>query len=640
MEHVAIELQVHGSRAMASGPKCSPHSRKPPSLEAALHDSEALNRSILEASADCIKLVSRDGMIELMNAPGMCAMELASPDCVVGREWSSLWPENIQATVRAAVAQAAAGAIARFTGLCPTAKGSPRWWDVVVTPMQAEDGTIRRLLVISRDVTATRAAADELRWASEHDSLTELPNRRAFEAHLQAATIRAMEGGGGVGLLLIDLDHFKHVNDTLGHGAGDLLLKTFGRRLQQTVRAQDYVARLGGDEFAVVLHNVDSEAEMMVAGESILSRLHDPIVFEGRVLGTGASIGGAMFPRDATCANDLLKNADTALYALKASGRGGTRMFHSYMREQLQVAAAQLGLARRAIAARSLVPVYQPKIELRSGKIVGFEALMRWRHPEHGLQLPDTIAEAFKDYEHASAIGEQMQRSVLQDVARWSGDSLAFGRVSINAAPAEFLRDDYAERLMDRLQKHSVSPELIEVEVTEHVFLDRGAEYVSRALQALHEAGVRVALDDFGTGYSSLSHLRDFPVAVLKIDRSFVSRVSTDSQIAAIVRAVIDLATSLSIDVVAEGIEKPEQADFLLKAGCGYAQGHFFGCPALADEVPHLLAVGQLCDPMGSLRLSSWGADQRLVTLSHASDPAQSLMSGRGDWTKHPPSST
>jgi len=304
-----------------------------------------------------------------------------------------------------------------------------------------------------------------------------------------------------------------------------------------------------------------------------------------------------MFPRDATCANDLLKNADTALYALKASGRGGTRMFHSYMREQLQVAAAQLGLARRAIAARSLVPVYQPKIELRSGKIVGFEALMRWRHPEHGLQLPDTIAEAFKNYEHASAIGEQMQRSVLQDLARWSGNSLAFGRVSINAAPAEFLRDDYAERLMDRLQKHSVSPELIEVEVTEHVFLDRGAEYVSRALQALHEAGVRVALDDFGTGYSSLSHLRDFPVAVLKIDRSFVSRVSTDSQIAAIVRAVIDLATSLSIDVVAEGIEKPEQADFLLKAGCGYAQGHFFGCPALADQVPHLLAGGHLRDP-------------------------------------------
>jgi diguanylate cyclase (GGDEF)-like protein/PAS domain S-box-containing protein len=611
MEHVAVEPQVHGSRAIASEPIFGSHCIKPRSLRAALHNSEALNRSILEASADCIKIVSRDGMIELMNAPGLCAMELASLDHVVGREWSSLWPADIQEAVRAAVTQASAGAIARFTGFCPTAKGSPRWWDVVVTPMQGEDGTIIRLLVISRDVTATRAAVDELRWASEHDALTELPNRRAFEAHLQAATIRAMEGGGGIGLLLIDLDHFKHVNDTLGHGAGDLLLKTFGRRLKQTVRAQDYVARLGGDEFAVVLHNVASEADLMVAGESILSRLHDPVVFEGRVVGSGASIGGAMFPRDAACANDLLKNADTALYALKASGRGGTKLFHSYMREQLQVAAAQLSLARRAVAARSLVPVYQPKIELGSGKIVGFEALMRWRHPERGLQLPDTLAEAFKDYEHASAIGEQMQQAVLQDVARWSGSSLAFGRVSINAAPAEFLRDDFAERLMNRLQRHSVLPELIEIEVTEHVFLDRGAEYVSRALRMLHEAGVRVALDDFGTGYSSLSHLRDFPVEVLKIDRSFVSKVSTDSQIAAIVSAVIDLATRLSIDVVAEGIEEPDQADFLRRSGCGFAQGYFFGCPALADEVPHLLDGGHLRDSAYQLACERSGDEPR-----------------------------
>lgn len=605
MEHVAIESQEHRSHAMANGPTCRAGIMKPRSLKAALYNSEALNRSILDASADCIKILSSNGNIELMNAPGLCAMELGSPDDIVGRDWYALWPEDMQPAVRAAIAHARAGAVARFTGFCPTAKGSPRWWDVVVTPMQAEDGTILRLLVISRDITAARVAADELRWASEHDSLTELPNRRAFEAHLQAATIRAMEGGGGIGLLLIDLDHFKHVNDTLGHGAGDLLLKTFARRLKHTVRAQDYVARLGGDEFAVVLHNVSSEAEMMAAGQSILSRLRDPILFEERIVGSGASIGGAMFPRDAACANDLLKHADTALYALKAAGRGGTKMFHSYMREQLQIAAAQLSLARRAVADRLLVPVYQPKIELRSGKIVGFEALMRWGHPNRGLQLPDTIAEAFKDYEHASAIGELMQQAVLQDVARWSGNSLDFGRVSINAAPAEFLRDDYAERLLDRLQKHSVPPGLIEVEVTEHVFLDRGAEYVSRALQVLHEAGVRIALDDFGTGYSSLSHLRDFPVAVLKIDRSFVAMVGTDSQIAAIVSAVIDLATSLSIDIVAEGVEGLEQADFLVKSGCGYAQGYFFGRPALADEVPHLLSTGRFGDLPSSLSISS-----------------------------------
>jgi len=588
MDNVAVELQLHSSNGTAPAPDFS-MCCQPRSLRAALYDSEALNRSILEASADCIKIVSCEGKIELMNAPGSCAMELASPDEVIGREWSSFWPEDMRASVTMAVAGACGGEVVRFSGFCPTAKGSPRWWDVVVTPMHASDGSIVRLLAISRDVTATRDAANELRWASEHDSLTELPNRAAFEAYLQAATFRAMEGGAGIGLLLIDLDHFKHVNDTLGHGAGDLLLKTFGRRLQQTMRAGDYVARLGGDEFAVVLHNVQSEAELIAAGRSIVSRLHDPIVYQGRVVGSGASIGGAIFPRDANCANDLFKHADTALYALKASGRGGIKMFHNYMREQLQTAATQLSLARRAVAARSLIPVYQPKIELGTGRTVGFEALMRWRHPQHGLQLPDTLAEAFKDYEHASAIGEQMQHAVLRDVARWSRSSFTFGRVSINAAPAEFLRDDYAERLIDHLNTHSVSPQQIEIEVTEHVFLDRGAEYVSRALKALHDIGVRVALDDFGTGYSSLSHLRDFPVEVLKIDRSFVAKINTDPQIASIVTAVIDLAASLSLDVVAEGIEGPAQADFLERSGCGYGQGYLYGRPALADEVPHLL---------------------------------------------------
>jgi diguanylate cyclase (GGDEF)-like protein/PAS domain S-box-containing protein len=593
MGYLTADSQFMGSITKVSRANRGPRRTRARSLKAALHDSEALSRSILESSADCIKILSCDGTIQLMNAPGLCAMELVSADQIVGREWSLVWPEAKQSQVRAAVVRARSGLTAWFTGFCATALGSPRWWDVVVSPMHAEDGTVLRLLAISRDVTAARVAADELRWASEHDDLTKLPNRRAFEAHLRAMTIRAMDGNARIGLLLIDLDHFKHVNDTLGHGAGDLLLKTFGRRLKETLRIQDYVARLGGDEFAVILPGIEGEAEMLAAGQTILSRLQEPIVFEGRVIGSGASIGGAMFPRDASCANDLLKHADTALYALKASGRGGTKMFHGNMREQLQMAATQLSLARRAISTRSLVPVYQPKIEMKTGRTVGFEALMRWRHPTRGLQLPDTLAEAFKDYELASAIGELMQNEVLRDIASWNARSLGIGRVSINAAPAEFLRDDYAERLIGRLKEQDLSPELIEIEVTEHVLLDRGAEYVSRALKVLNEAGVRIALDDFGTGYSSLSHLRDFPVKVVKIDRSFVARVNTDPQTAAIVHAIADLAANLGIDVVAEGIECPEQVRFLQEVGCGYGQGYYFGRPSQADEVPQLLCANR-----------------------------------------------
>ena len=601
MGYLTADLQSVGSLTKMSSDGRGLRRPTARSLRAALRDSEALSRSILESSADCIKILSCDGTIQLMNAPGLSAMELTSPDQIVGREWCQVWPRAMQAQVRAAVARAGSGAMARFTGFCPTALGSPRWWDVVVSPMHAEDGSVLRLLAISRDVTATRIAADELRWASEHDDLTKLPNRRAFEAHLRAATIRAMDTGAQIGLLLIDLDHFKLVNDTLGHGAGDRLLKAFGRRLKETLRIQDYVARLGGDEFAVILPGVEGEAEMLAVGQTILSRLHDPIVFEGRVIGSGASIGGAMFPRDASCAKDLLKHADTALYALKASGRGGTKMFHNNMREQLQRAAAQLSLARRAISTRSLVPVYQPKIEMKTGRTVGFEALLRWHHPTRGLQLPDTLAEAFKDYELASAIGELMQKEVLRDIASWRARSLSIGRVSINAAPAEFLRDDYAERLIGRLKEYAVSPELIEIEVTEHVFLDRGTEYVTRALKMLDDAGAHIALDDFGTGYSSLSHLRDFPVKVVKIDRSFVARVNTDRQTAAIVSAIIDLAASLGIDVVAEGIECAEQARFLQEVGCRYAQGYYFGRPSQADEVPGILCASR-CPPLGVFR--------------------------------------
>ena len=551
----------------------------------ALHESHTLQESVLEASADCIKILGVDGALEYMNTPGLRAMELDSFDRVKNRKWTSFWPPAGRAAAEDAIRQALSGQPARFTGLCHTVSKKPKWWDVVITPITNEKGEIARLLCISRDITAIRETSEQLRWASEHDTLTSLPNRRAFQSHLRAATIRAMERGSLVGLLLMDLDHFKHVNDTLGHAAGDHLLKTFADRLRGSIRAQDFVARLGGDEFAIILENVREEEDLMRAGTSILERLQAPVRFGGRMISGGASIGGALFPRDATSANELLKSADTALYALKASGRGGTKMFHNHMREEAQKVASQLSLARIPISEESVVPHYQPKVCLKSGSVAGFEALLRWRHPRKGIQLPDTVAEAFKDYELSSKIGELMQNKVFGDIAKWRRRGFDVGQVSLNAAPAEFLRDDYAERLLARLDGHGVPASVVEVEVTEHVFLDRGSEFVGRALHKLKQAGVRVSLDDFGTGHSSLSHLRDFPVDVVKIDRSFVGQMSNDPEIAAIVRAVIDLARSLSINVVAEGVETAEQLSFLKDAGCGLGQGWMFGRPAEAGQI-------------------------------------------------------
>jgi EAL domain-containing protein (putative c-di-GMP-specific phosphodiesterase class I) len=299
-----------------------------------------------------------------------------------------------------------------------------------------------------------------------------------------------------------------------------------------------------------------------------------------------------MFPSHSDNAVGLLKAADVALYALKTSGRGGTRMFDPGMLADDERARSQLETARAAVEAETLVPHYQPKVDLISGEIVGFEALLRAVNGSR-LDLPATMQEAFGDYELASRIGELMQNQVAAQAAKWLASGFEFGRISINASPAEFLRDDYAERLLDVLALHDVPAARIEVEVTEHVFMGQCGEYVVRALSSLRSSGIHVSLDDFGTGYSSLSHLRDLQVDTVKIDKSFIERITADKGVAAIVTAVISLARSLGLNVVAEGIEKPSQAELLGALGCQYGQGFLFGDALSKDAAEQLLAASQ-----------------------------------------------
>jgi diguanylate cyclase (GGDEF)-like protein/PAS domain S-box-containing protein len=555
----------------------------------ALRTSEALSRSMLEASVDCIKLLSLAGLIEFMNEPGMRAMEIDDFEEISGKPWCSLWPGEGKEEAAKAVRQASLGETARFNAFRPTAHGHYRWWDVVVTPILGNNGTVKQLLAISRDTTVHRRTSESLRLASEQDALTGLANRGAFQLHLDAAALRAMQNGTKLGLLVFDLDHFKSVNDSLGHPAGDHLLKTFGERLKECSRASDFVARLGGDEFAVIVENLKEDDDLLHAATSLLERVRAPIFYEGRAIPSGASIGGAIFPRDAGTANDLLKNADIALYAIKADGGDGVTMFHHHMRQSAQLKTSQLNLARGAVSDRLIVPFYQPKVRLASGRVYGFEALLRWNHPSSGIQSPDTILEAFRDYQLSTAIGEQMQLAVARDVASWCNAGLEFGTISINASPSEFLRDDYAERLLGRLAEAGADPRRIEVEVTEQAFLNRASEYVSRAITTLSSAGVRISLDDFGTGYSSLSHIKDFPVDILKIDRSFVGDIERGGESAAIVLAVIGLAHNLALEVVAEGVETAAQRDFLTEKGCDFAQGYLFGHAVPAEIVPELV---------------------------------------------------
>ncbi|MBU6268440.1 MAG: EAL domain-containing protein [Sphingomonadales bacterium] len=545
--------------------------------EERLREVRTIRDNILGASSDCIKILALDGTLQQINDYGVKALELPSREAVVGTNWIEFWPRPVRRRAAEAVRTAAAGKVARFAGHALTVKGSDCWWDNVLTPIRDADGAPHSLLCISRNVTGQKRAAEGLRRTSECDALTGLPNRRSFERRLQRMIAHARDSATAVALVLIDLDHFKNLNDTLGHQAGDHLLRVLGRRLRAMAGDNTFIARLGGDEFAIVLGGCRGEADALAFAAAVERRNEEPVTFAGRCINGGLSIGCALYPRDAASARELFKQADTALYDIKAGGRGGVRLFNPSMMEAAEAKARQLDLARRAIQSQAILPHYQPKVSLADGRIIGFEALLRVTTPGGGLRMPGAIEAAFDEFDLATRISAQIQETVLADVAGWTAHGLDPGVVSINAAPVEFLRDDFAERLLARIERHRVDPARIEIEITERGLLDRGSPQVVRALAALTGAGVRIALDDFGTGNASLTHLREFPVTSLKIDKSFIKRMMNNLETLAIVQAIIRLGSALSIEVIAEGIEAPEQLHLLRESGCDVGQGYLFG---------------------------------------------------------------
>lgn len=461
------------------------------------------------------------------------------------------------------------------------------------------EGRPVRLVGAMQDITDRKRAAaalmdsqERLRWGATHDALTGVANRAVFHEALTDAISAAAENGRRVGLLEIDVDEFKTVNDALGHGAGDALLRTLVDRVGELLGPSDRLARLGGDEFGVVLADLESEHEVEAVALRILDRMRDPFVFEGHTLDCRASIGSSLYPDHGNTPGELLKSADIALSVAKSAGRAQHRTFASEMRISMQSRASMLNVARDALAGDCIIPFYQPKVVLSNGRIDGFEALLRWRDSRGGIHGPDTLAAAFDDLELAAAISDRMVEHTIADMRRWLDRGIAFGHVAINAAGAEFRRNDFAERLLEELQLAGVPTSHVQLEVTETVFLGRGAEIVERALKLLCNEGVRIALDDFGTGYASLRHLKQFPVDVIKIDRSFVSGMETDDDDATIIRALLSLGRGLGIAVVAEGIEEQAQADRLRALGCDLGQGYLYSKAVAAAEVPTLLARG------------------------------------------------
>ncbi|RYG85844.1 MAG: EAL domain-containing protein, partial [Alphaproteobacteria bacterium] len=453
-------------------------------------------------------------------------------------------------------------------------------------------GAIRAIGAMS-DITLAKQAEDNLRWAAYHDPLTDLPNRKLAAEELERALEAAAAASSCVGVVVVDVDSFKAINDTLGHAAGDAVLKTVARRLLANAPADATVARLGGDEFAVILPNLSQADASAETVNAILKGVGEALRIEESVMDVSLSAGAAMWPNDGTTAEDVMKSADLALYAAKSEGSGGVRGFKPAMRDRIEDRNRMLRDAREALHDDRIVPLYQPKVALASGDVVGFEALLRWHHNHSGLQLPGAIGAAFEDSSLSTNLTDRMLDRVLADMAGWLDQGHSFGRIAINGSPADFRRDDFADRILTRCHEKGVSPSLLELEVTETVFLDRLADSAERTFRTLRLAGVNIALDDFGTGYASLTHLQQFPVNVLKIDRSFISKLDgTKGPELAIVQGVIDIARRMNIETVAEGVETEIQARDLLELGCDIGQGFLFSRPIAADRLSVFLALG------------------------------------------------
>jgi diguanylate cyclase (GGDEF)-like protein/PAS domain S-box-containing protein len=460
-----------------------------------------------------------------------------------------------------------------------------------VAPIHDREGQPTGAVIVFRDVSTARAMAAEMTHSAQHDFLTGLPNRMLLNDRVNQAIALAARHSKKVGVLFLDLDGFKHINDSLGHPIGDKLLQSVAKRLVGCVRSSDTVSRQGGDEFVVLLSEMEEQEDAAISALKILEAMAQAHSIDGHDLHLTTSIGVSVHPDDGPDAETLVKNADTAMYQAKENGRQSYQFFKPAMNVRAVERQSIEESLRRALERKEFSLHYQPKVKIATGEITGAEALIRWTHPTRGPVSPANFIPVAEDCGLILPIGQWVLREACKQARSWLDAGLPLGTIAVNISSMEFRDDNFLGSVFTTLSETGLEPKSLELELTESVLMKR-AESAASVLKTLRAKGVRIAVDDFGTGYSSLSYLRKFPIDALKIDQSFVRQIISAPEDTTIVTAVISMGRSLKLRVVAEGVETQEELEFLRAHQCEEAQGYYFSRPVLPKQFAILLKNG------------------------------------------------
>ena len=563
-------------------------------VEAALYVEEERVRVILESIGEGVISTDLDGNLKYLNAVAV-RMTGWPKDEAMGRQFTEI-AVILDRADRTRITDHLATAVQENKAIRGTAEmlllhrnGSETAIDLTVTPVREHNGRLSGAVVVLHDARETQAATlSKVTYLAEHDALTGLPNRLLLRSRLDHAITAAASYRSRLVVFFLDLDNFKHINDSLGHAIGDMLLQSVAQQLSDCTRTRDTVARQGGDEFIIVMPQEQYAEGAVLAAEKILMQVAEPHQVDGHMLRITASIGISTYPLDGLDADTLLKNADTAMFHAKRLGRNTYQFFNSEMNVRAVERQKMEVHLRDSLQQGQLVLYYQPKINLHTGAACGAEALLRWAHPQRGMVLPDEFIPLAEDCGIIGTIGAWVLREACTQAMLWSKGNFQHGTIAVNVSATEFRTPGFLERVRQVLDETGFDAQRLELELTESVLMNN-AESSRMTLCELKKLGVKLVVDDFGTGYSSLSYLKQFPLDGIKIDQSFVRDVMPNSDNGIIVEAVIGMGHNLRLKVVAEGVETQAQYDFLCRLHCDVGQGFYFSPAVPADQFAKLI---------------------------------------------------